>query len=286
MAFKLFNHDKPGPGISKNAPEKRKFVVFFETFFRNFWKFMPINLVYFIISLPIVTNGIATVGITHVTRNTALDKHSFGLSDFFDTIKKNWKQALWVGILNIIITIALVFNFFFFFSHDGSEIVATIGLGLSMFVAVTFAIMRYYIWTLMITFNLSTAKLYINSFKFVFINFWKNIGCLITEIVMYGVYVLAIYVIWQMSYSFLTMALGFEIIIFLLTFPCYRALMLQYTVFPPIVKYVIEPYYKEHPFEDIEKRRDLGLEIEELKRYDEDGNLIEDEDEIVFEDNI
>lgn len=286
MAFKLFNHDKPGPGISKNAPEKRKFIVFFETFFRNFWKFMPINLMYFIVSLPIVTNGLATVGITHVTRNTALDKHSFGLSDFFDTIKKNWRQALIVGVLNIIFTVLLFFNFLFFFGHKGNEIVTTIGLGLSMFVGVTFLMMRYYIWTLMITFNLSTVKLYTNSFKFVFINFWNNIVCLITEIVMYGVYLLAIYVIWQMSYRFLTMALGLEIVIFLLTFPCYRALMLQYIVFPPIVKYVIEPYYKEHPFEDIDKRRDLGLEIEELKHYDEDGNLIEDEDELVFEDNL
>ena len=88
MAFKLFNHDRPGPGISKDAPEKRKFVVFFETFFRNFWKFMPINLMYFAVSIPVITNGLATVGITHVTRNTALEKHSFGLSDFFETIKK------------------------------------------------------------------------------------------------------------------------------------------------------------------------------------------------------
>lgn len=286
MAFKLFNHDKPGPGISKDAPEKRKFVVFFETFFRNFWKFMPINLVYFIVSIPVITNGLATAGITHVTRNTALDKHSFGLSDFFETIKKNWKQALIVGILNIFITVFLVFDFIFFFNHKGNEIISTIGLGLSIFMALSFCIMRYYIWTLMITFNLSTVKLYVNSFKFAFLNLWKNLLAVIIEAVMYGVYVLAIYVIWQMSIRYVMMALGLEIIIFLLTFPCYRALMLQYIVFPPIVKYVIEPYYKEHPFEDIEKRRDLGLEIEELNKYDEDGNLIVDEEEIVFEDNV
>lgn len=285
MAFKLFNYDKTGPGISKNAPEKRKFVIFFETFFRNFWKFMPINLVYFAISLPIITNGMAMAGITHVTRNTALDKHSFGLSDFFETIKKNWIQSLLVGVLNIIITIVLIFNFSFFFGYNGNEIFKTIGLGFSMFVGITFAIMRYYIWTLMITFSFSISKLYINSFKFVFINFWKNLLCLITEILMYAVYVVAFYLIWQMSYNFFTMALALEIIIFVVTFPCYRALMIQYIVFPPIVKYIIEPYYKEHPFEDIEKRRDLGLEIEELKKYDEDGNLIEEE-ETVFEDNI
>lgn len=286
MAFKLFNHDKPGPGISKNAPEKRKIVVFFETFFRNIWKFIPINLVYFAISIPIITNGLATAGITHVTRNIALDKHSFGLSDFFDTIKKNWKQALVVGILNMLISVFLIFDFMFFYNYKDNKIIATIGLGLSVFVLLSFLIMRFYIWTLMITFNLSTVKLYVNSFKFVFLNFWENLLCLIIEVLMYGVYVFAIYVIWHMSVKYVMMSLGLEILIFLSTFPCYRALMIQYFVFPPIVKYVIEPYYKEHPFEDIDKRRDLGLEIEELKKYDEDGNLIIDEDEIVFDDDI
>ena len=85
--FGFFNYEKEGPGIDKNAPQKHGFIVFFETFFRNFWKFIPINLVYCFVSLPIITNGFAKVGITHVARNTARDKHSFGLSDFFDTIK-------------------------------------------------------------------------------------------------------------------------------------------------------------------------------------------------------
>ena len=30
--FGLFNYEKEGPGISKNAPQKKTFIVFFETF--------------------------------------------------------------------------------------------------------------------------------------------------------------------------------------------------------------------------------------------------------------
>ena len=103
---------------------------------------------------------------------------------------------------------------------------------------------------------------------------------------MYLVYGVAVYVILNMSESIVMMLLALTLIVFVLTFPCYRGLMVQYFVFPPIKKYIIEPYYKEHPFEDIEKRRDLGLEIEELKRYDEDGNLITDDEEMVFDDNL
>ena len=103
--FGLFNYEKEGPGIAKDAPKKRGFIVFYEFFFRNFWKFITINLVYGLICAPVITNGLANVGITNVARNIARDKHSFGLSDFFDTLKKNWKQGLIAGIINTIIII-------------------------------------------------------------------------------------------------------------------------------------------------------------------------------------
>ena len=103
--FGLFNYEKEGPGISKNAPKKKGFIVFFETFFRNFWKFIVINLVYGLISLPVLTNGLASAGLTNVTRNIARDKHSFGVSDLWDTVKKNWKQALPAGIIKLVIYI-------------------------------------------------------------------------------------------------------------------------------------------------------------------------------------
>ena len=113
--FGLFNYAKEGPGIAKDAPKKKTFFVFFETFFRNFWKFIPINLVYSLISIPVLTIGLANAGLTNVARNTARDKHSFGLSDFWDTIKANWRQALPVGIINTIIYALLVFDIYFFY---------------------------------------------------------------------------------------------------------------------------------------------------------------------------
>lgn len=103
--FGLFNYEKEGPGISKNAPKKKTFIVFFETFFRNFWKFIPINLIFTVFFVLFPVSGLGFVGLTHVTRNIARDKHSFGLSDFFETIKKNWKQALPAGIINTVVLV-------------------------------------------------------------------------------------------------------------------------------------------------------------------------------------
>ena len=92
--FGLFNYEKAGPGISKNAPKKKAFLIFFETFFRNFWKFITINFVYSLLSLPAITGGMASAGLTNVTRNIARDKHSFGLSDFFEQKKSKYSKGV------------------------------------------------------------------------------------------------------------------------------------------------------------------------------------------------
>ena len=276
--FGLFNYEKEGPGISKNAPKKKTFIVFFETFFRNFWKFIPINLVYSLIAIPCFTVGFSSVGITNVTRNIARDKHSFGLSDFFETIKKNWKQALVAGFINLFIYIVLIFDIFFF--YGGSGIIQTIGLGLVFAILLIFLMMDFYIWTLMITFNFKLKQIYMNSFKFVIINFKNNILCGLILLLIYALYVAIAFV----SGGYFAIALSFEIIIYVITFPALRALLIQYFTFPSIKKIIIDPYYAEHPEDDIQKRLDLGLEVEENKPVSPDGE--EEEPENVFDDNI
>ena len=278
--FGLFNYEKEGPGISKDAPKKKTFVVFFETFFRNFWKFIVINLVYGIISLPVLTNGLAAAGITNVTRNIARDKHSFGTSDFLETISKNWKQALPAGIINTLIYIILSFDIYFFYI-SAKGLMSTIGLGISLCMLFVFTVMQYYIWTLIITFNFKLKQVYKNSFKFVFINMKMNLLCFFAILLVYAVNIAVIFLL----QSYFLVVITFELLIYILTFPSFRYLLVQFCTFPSIKKYIIDPYYAEHPDEDIEKRQNLGIEVEkktEPKPDGEDGG--EEEPENVFED--
>ena len=272
--FGLFNYEKEGPGISKNAPKKKTFIIFFETFFRNFWKFITINLFFGLLSLPIVTNGFACAGITNVTRNIARDKHSFGLSDYFDTIKKNWKQALGAGIINILIYIVLIFDIWFFYSVK-NKTASTIGLGITLSLLFIFTIMNYFIWTLMITFKFSIKQIYKNSFKFVFINIKNNLIAFFALILVNAVYVGIIFLL----KNYFLFVLTIEIIIYLLTYPAFKFLLIQFCVFPSIKKYIIDPYYEEHPDEDIEKRRDLGIEVDEPKPVKPEGENADGEEE-------
>ena len=276
--FGLFNYEKEGPGISKNAPKKKTFIVFFETFFRNFWKFITINLVYGIISLPQITSGLASAGFTHVARNTARDKHSFGLSDFFDTIKKNWKQAFGAGIINTLVYAIIIFDLWFFYTSV-KGVFGIIGLGLMLSVLVIFTMMNYFIWTLMITFKFKLKQIYKNSFNFAVINLKKNFLCFFSLLLVHAVYVGILFLFQR----FWHIVLSLEIMIYILTYPGFKFLLVQYCCFPAIKKYIIDPYYEEHPDEDIEKRKDLGIEVDEPKPVVE-GEDGEEESENVFED--
>ena len=250
--FGLFNYEKEGPGIEKDGPKKKTFIVFFETFFRNFWKFIPLNLVYIAITLPVLTNGLANVGITNVARNTARDKHSFGLSDFFETIKKNFKQGLLAGIINTVILFLITFSVWFYYTGKGTF--AVIGLGISLAMLFVFTVINFYLWTLIITFKFTLKQAYKNSFKFVFINMLKNLLCLLIRILIIAVNVAIIF----LSGRYWIFVLLIELLILALTYPCFNALLIQYCTFPAIKKYIIDPYYKEHPEEDLENRRSLG----------------------------
>ena len=274
--FGLFNYNKEGPGISKNAPKKRTFIVFFETFFRNFWKFIPISLVYSAISLPLLTSGLASAGMTNVARNTARDKHSFGLSDFFETIKKNWKQALPAGIINTLVYAILFFDTWFFYNSEGT--MAQIGLGITFAMLFIFTVMNFFLWTLIITFKFTLKQVYKNSFKFAFINFKGNLICFFSQVL-----VLAIYVgLLLLLSNWFLIVLAIEIMVFAMTFPAFKYLLVQYCVFPSVKKYIIDPYYEAHPDEDLDKRRDLGVYTpEKTVIVSEDG---EEESENVFND--
>ncbi len=257
--FGFFDFTKEGPGIRKDAPKKKIFFVFFETFFRNFWRFFSVNLIYFLTSLPILTHGMAMAGITNITRNIARDKHSFGLSDYFETIKKNWKQSLSVGVINTIITALLVFGIWFYNESflQTQQNLSFVGLIMSVLLTAVFGMMNFYIYTLMITFNFKLKALYVNSFKFVLLNLWKNLLCGICVLLVYGVYIFI-----ALFFNDLRVWL-IEFIIMVATLPAFKYLLIQFFTFGSIKKYIIDPYYEQHPDADIEKRRNLGLDVPE-----------------------
>lgn len=255
--FSFLDTSKPGPGVSKNAPQKKRFFLFWELYARKIWKLVLANLLYVLLSLPVITHGLAQAGLTFVTRNYVQQKHVFLPSDFWDTVKKNAKQALIIGIEELLICALLGFDLVY--AWNGLMMGETVSIGallffaVSLFIAISFLQIRYYLYIQVITFKLSVKQIWKNSILLSIAGFKQN---LILSVSLGFIYALAILVF----LAFGVLSAGLLIVAYVFFFPAFRSFLIQFNVFPLIKKHIIDPYYNEHPDEDIEKRRDLNLE--------------------------
>jgi uncharacterized membrane protein YesL len=238
----------------ENKKQKTAFFRFFELWLQSFWMLVPINFIYFVISALLLPVGLAQAGITNVTRNIARQRHSFGVSDFFDTIKANWKQALIAGIINMLVSLALCFGILFYYNSVG--IVADIGLGFLLMCFAVFAFMGYYIWFMIITFDLPLSKIYKNSFLLAFVNLKNNLLLGVAQLALYAPLILVAILIPHFVVLFLCMIVA----VFIL--PGFINLLIQFTIFPAIQTHMLDPYYEAHPEEDISLRQSLSLKTD------------------------
>ena len=265
--FKLFDVTRPGRGVDNRPDEKRNIFQFLELAFRKFWSLLELGLLYLLLSLPILTNGLACAGMTFITRNFAREKPVFLISDFFSCIKKNWKQALFVGILNMLATFVMCFSAVFY--STGGLLLCT---AMVLLLLLIFFVMQFYLYLMMVTFKFNLRQLYKNAFYLVFIGWKENLVILATLIVVYGAMVSLIVALW-----FTLIPLGILFLAFSLMFlPAFRFLLTQFYVFPVVKRVLIDPYYKEHPEEFEAARHHLNLENEETRKADAEKAVFHD----------
>lgn len=265
--FGLFNYDKEGPGVAKNAPKKRAFVVFFEILGRKMWNLTVAGLMWTLVSLPIITSGLADAGLTFISRNYAREKHAFVRADFFESIKKNWKVALPVGIINTLVSAVLCYNAYVYVGAwmEGQaanfRTMDYVIIGVNLMVLVTFSWMKFYIPFLMITFKLKLKQIYRNAFLFAGANLPVN---LLISVVLIAVYALlggAVLAFAGTDFSVVVLTIVLALAVSVV--PGFRSLLIQFCIFPAIKRLIIDPYYEQNPDADKQARLDLNLEVPE-----------------------
>lgn len=301
--FHVFNYAKEGPGVAKNAPKKRPFFAFMEIYGRKFWNLAIAGLLWAVTALPIVTRGLADAGLTFITRNYSREKHAFLKEDFFETVKKNRKNALTIGIINLLVTGVFIFNLaqylpkiipglYTLFGTPVADLPApqelslmeTAILALSLMGYVTFTWMKYYIPFLMITFKLSIKQVYKNAFLFAGANAKVN---LLISAILIALYAVLGGILMLFPNTFV---LVLVVVLCASIVPGFRSFLIQYCIFPAIKKLIIDPYYEANPNADKQARRDLGLDVEETSAPAEDTPQAEEtapvEEEPIFVDTL
>ena len=182
--------------------------------------------------LVLFTFGPMMVGTTYLFRNMVREEPIFLWSDFIHAIKKNFRQAIVFGIIDLGIFVLSAYNLMFFYLNYGQSMMMAMMFFATLIIVTLYITMRMFIYPMMITFDLSIIKLLKNSLIFSVLGIKRNAIGLVT-----------ITVIALATFMLMTLYLPIGILLpFIIVFS-----LLGYTgtyyAYPTISKYMIEPYY-------------------------------------------
>ncbi len=153
------NYNKPGPGISKDAPKKKGVALYFEILMREFWSLVVVNLLFIVCSIPIITIGASYAALTHVTTKMVRDEPILSvISEFFKGFKQNWKQGTIAMAVMIFAYIIAFIAYSFYLANF--EIFAYVILGVSVIMTGIF----FYVFPILTVVHLPMGNVFKNSF--------------------------------------------------------------------------------------------------------------------------
>jgi uncharacterized membrane protein YesL len=248
------NYYKEGKGVSKEQKTPR-LILFFQIFFRKFWKLISINMLYVLFCIPIVTIGPATAGFTKIMRNFAREEHAFLWGDFIETFKKNFKQAFLFSVIDLLVYGFLILDFFALQAVT-NRLMMIFSMAAILLTLTVWTFMHYYIYSMMITFDLTLRQLLKNSFIFCWAGFIRNL-CL--TVILVTVTVLAVQYLNVLFLLFLVATLYFS----------FCGLLINFMVNPLIKKHMIDGFDPQTG-ERLEKEKYEGFEDYEKDELDEE----------------
>lgn len=186
------------------------------------------------VAITVLTWGWQTVGATYNLRSLVRGDSVFLWSDYFYAIRRNLRQAFLFGILDIGLIFILVFDLVFFYPLSASFGYG-IMYGLVFSLILIYLTMRFYIYPMMITFDLSIYKLLKNALILSLLGFKRNLLAVLGIALILVLNVVAILA---------GLSVGFSVPIILPFF--YLAALLgfisMYAAYPIIKRYMIDPY--------------------------------------------
>lgn len=185
-------------------------------------------------ALTVFTFGPVMVGSSYIMRNIVRQEHVFIFHDFMYAIKRNLKQAILFGIADIAIIFLLAYDIVLYNLNFSQSMLTAVMFFIMLCIAVLYFFMRMYIYTMMLTFDLSIKKLLKNALFFSVLGIKRNICALL------GIAAVTVVTFMLMS---IVLPLGIIIpFVFLFAFLVYTT---TYCAYPVIHKYMIAPYYKD-----------------------------------------
>lgn len=180
------------------------------------------------------TFGIVNVGCTYIVRNIVRGEPVFVWSDFWYAVKRNLRQGIIFGMIDLFVSVMLVYDLFWFRGNIGQSGFMSFLYFVSFAMIFMYFFMRMYIYLMMITFDLSLFKLIKNSVFFTILGIKRNIMCLIgTALVI------------ALNFMFFMAIMPIGIILPFVVTPALCSFISVYCAYPKIKEIMIDPYYSE-----------------------------------------
>ncbi len=213
------------------------FSVFCSTASKRVISGVSIVLLYCAVGL-VFSFGLSTIGMVYNIRNVCTGEHVDTWYDYFHSIKRNFEQGIVVGIFDAIVIVMLAYDFIVYNASSANSFMHLVFYYAIIAISAIYYIMRFYIYLQLVTCEMKISKMIKNAFLLTALGFKRNfVGfiCAVIAIIAFA------YV-----YIFLPQVAILLFCMFMFSLLTYIGV---YCAYPVLKKYVIDPYYEEHPEE-------------------------------------
>lgn len=197
-----------------------------------------------------ITFGWQNVGATYIVRSMVRGEPVFMITDYFYAIKRNLKQGFLLGLLDFVLLFLLMFDFMYMSSTPDNFGNNVMFYGICA-VAILYFFMRFYIYLMLVTFNLSIRKIFKNALIFTTLGVKRNLMGVLGVIMITAVNVALFFL-----FGATPLGIAIPLILPLLYYMAVCTFTTAYAAYPVIDKYMIAPYRKNDEDEDEESDED------------------------------
>ncbi len=183
-----------------------------------------------------LTFGWQNIGSTYIVRNIVRGEPVFIWSDYFYAIKRNLKQAFFLGLLDFAAIFLLGFDLMYFWNQGGSFFLDVCFFAICALVILYF-FMRFYIYILLVTFDLSIRKILKNALIFALLGIKRNLMAVLGIVV-----ITALNVILFVVFAMTPLGIAIPLVLPLIYYLSVTSFTCAYAAYPIIDRYMIAPY--------------------------------------------
>jgi len=176
--------------------------------------------------------GWINIGATYCTRNMLKGDPVFITSDFFYAIKRNFWQGLALGLIDFGI-IAILLIDFIYFSRIGGTFMLDFFYIVTLGLVIIYFFMRFYIYLMLITFDIKIKKIFKNALIFSVLGIGRNMISVLGITALIAINIILILLLWPLG---IVVPIIFPLIYLI---PSIN-LLISYGAYPVIEKYMIK----------------------------------------------